>query len=85
MLYKQRTQEQINKRCEKLESLGFICSNEDISVFHPDWDFLTFDFSAVNLEDNDCIMSHVIRTVYDHAYSVGKEIVRTDIKRALGL
>lgn len=85
MIHKQRTQEEINKRCEKLKSLGFVCSHNDISVFHPDWDFLTFDFSAVNLEDNSCIMGHLIRSVYDHGYNVGKEIVRTDIKRTLGL
>lgn len=85
MLHKQRTQDQINKRCDKLESLGFICNREDIEVIHPDWDFITLDFSAVNLEDPACVMSHLIRAVYDHGYRVGKEIVRTDIKRTLGL
>ena len=79
-----RTDEQIMKRCEFLESLGFVCHHNDVCVSHKAHEDLMIDFSAVNMEVSD-VIAYTIHRIFEQGYLTGKEHLRENIKGLLGI
>ena len=70
-----RDRNEINKRCELLESLGFTIIHEDSRVCLQD---LEFDFSATNMNVKNIIYQAIME-----AYSQGEHDGRKEIQEKL--
>lgn len=79
-----RNSEILNRRCEKLEELGFEIDQGDSKVYVPilSGDCIAVDFSTI-AEDKFHI--HAINQVFGYAYELGKNNKLQEIKEALEL
>ena len=81
-----RNPEVINKRCKKLQELGFEIYHEDsrVSVFKDrgnDVDVIV-DFSAI---DEKHFLRWGLREIYQSGISTGRNSLQQDIKALLGM
>lgn len=81
MLHK-RNPDEVNKRCEFLESLGFTCLYEDIEVEAPNG-FL-YDFSAVRMEV-DAVIGHVISKSFEKGWFDGQRDLKNTFKKLMSI
>ncbi len=86
MKFKQRTLDQINERCDKLEDFGLTCLHKDSRVIHESFPDVEMDFSAIDLDSDKssrnimwCIMQ-ITSSVY---YEQGKSDLRKDLNLLL--
>ncbi len=82
-----RNQDEVNRRCELLESLGFEIDHEDCRVslgesldLHGNFRNFTIDFSATA---EDKFMAYAINKIFEYGVKVGGNKVRQGIKDLL--
>lgn len=76
MLRRRRNYEEINKKCELLESLGFEIEHEDSRV---SFNGHLFDFSAIAC-DEASIMKTALKIMFEHGREQGKQEIREGFK-----
>jgi hypothetical protein len=81
-----KNNEELNKKCELLMSLGFEIQHRDCDVSFEtlNVDFVGFDFSAT-APDVQSIIYTALNHVYNLGLQQGKSIVQQDIKVVLGI
>lgn len=78
--------EELNKKCNLLEELGFTINHRDCDVEFETINtrFEDFDFSATAPDVNSIIYT-ALHHVYKLGVDQGKSMVQRDIRQALGL
>lgn len=83
-----RTPEEINKRCDFLEDMGFEILHTDSRVIIPDFPNpfspYEFDFSACEMKES-AVIFHVVNVVYRNGFSAGTAAIQNDLKKLLGV
>jgi hypothetical protein len=81
-----RNWEELNKKCELLEDIGFTINHQDCDVSFETANkrFEGFDFSAT-ASDVQSIMYTALCHVYKLGVEQGKTMVQRDMRKALGL
>ena len=84
MLFKKRSYEDMKRRCELLESMGFDIYHEDSDVrwVHTDGPMLKFDFSATA---EDSFMKHALSVMFHEAHNAGRESLKHELSQLLRL
>jgi hypothetical protein len=75
-MFRRRSHEEINKKCELLESLGFEIEHQDSRV---SFNGHLFDFSAIAC-DEASIMKTALNVMFEHGREQGKEEIREGFK-----
>lgn len=75
-MIRRRSHEEINKKCELLESLGFEIEHQDSRV---SFNGHLFDFSAIAC-DEASIMKTALTVMFEHGREQGKEEIREGFK-----
>lgn len=77
-----RTIEEKNKRCEKLEELGFTILHLDsrVGVSMTDGSYLEMDFSSI---DETKFLQSAIKQAYEQGFENGKNAIRHELKHIL--
>lgn len=83
-MFKQRTLDQINGRCDKLEAFGLKCLNLDSCVIHESFPDIEMDFSAIDL-DSDKSARNIMWCVMQITSSVYYEQGKSDLRKDLNL
>lgn len=78
-MIRRRNHEEINKKCELLESLGFEIEHEDSRV---SFDGHIFDFSAIAC-DEASIMKTALKAMFEHGREHGKEEIREGFRKLM--
>lgn len=78
-MIRRRNYEEINKKCELLESLGFEIEHEDSRV---SFDGHIFDFSAIAC-DEASIMKTALKAMFKHGREHGKEEIREGFRKLM--
>lgn len=81
MLNKPKNPEELIKKCELIESLGFTIEHEDSRVSFNGYEF---DFSAV-AADSKSIIYTALKQMYNHGMTDGEENIKHNMKRLLGI
>lgn len=77
-----RTDDQINKRCEILESFGLEILHEDSRVIHKSFPEIEFDFSSIDLTSDRAarnIMWYIIQVTSSVSHSKGEDSLRKQL------
>jgi uncharacterized protein YprB with RNaseH-like and TPR domain len=78
-MIRRRNYEEINKKCELLESLGFEIEHEDSRV---SFNGHSFDFSAIAC-DEASIMKTALKAMFEHGREHGKEEIREGFRKLM--
>lgn len=79
-MIRRRNYEEINKKCELLESLGFEIEHEDSRV---SFNGHLFDFSAIAC-DEASILKTALNIMFEHGREKGKQEIREGFKALMG-
>jgi hypothetical protein len=79
-MIRRRNYEEINKKCELLESLGFEIEHEDSRV---SFNGHLFDFSAIAC-DEASILKTALNIMFEHGREQGKQEIREGFKALMG-
>lgn len=78
-MFPRRSQEEINKKCLLLKSLGFEIEHQDSRV---SFNGHLFDFSAVACEEAS-IMKTALNIMFEHGIEQGKEEIREGFRKLM--
>jgi hypothetical protein len=78
-IYMRRNYEEINKKCELLQNLGFEIEHQDSRV---SFNGHLFDFSAIACDEASILKTALI-VMFEHGREQGKEEIRDGMKKLL--